>query len=71
MHIKFVNKLPSIVVKSIIRNYCKICRLQARFLIFVFLRRSSSGGFLHDSVLEGTSFDDEYDLLVAAKVRPS
>ena len=30
------------------------------------LRGSSSGGFLQDSVLEGTSFDDECDLFVAA-----
>ena len=30
------------------------------------LRNSLSGGFLHDSVLEGTSFDDEGDLFVAA-----
>jgi hypothetical protein len=68
---EFVNKLPFIVVKSIIKNYRKICRLQSFFLLFVFLRKSSSGGFRHHSVLEGTSFDDEYDLLVAAKVRPS
>jgi hypothetical protein len=30
------------------------------------LRSFSSGGFLQDSVLEGTAFDDEYDLFVAA-----
>ncbi len=30
------------------------------------LRNSLSGGFLHDTVLEGTSFDDECDLFVAA-----
>ena len=32
----------------------------------VFLRSVSSGGFLQDSVLEGTSFHDECDLFVAA-----
>ena len=30
------------------------------------LRNFLSGGFLHDSVFEGTSFDDECDLFVAA-----
>ena len=30
------------------------------------LRKFLSGGFLQDSVLEGTSFDDEGDLFVAA-----
>ncbi len=30
------------------------------------LRNSLSGGFLHDTVFEGTSFDDECDLFVAA-----
>jgi hypothetical protein len=30
------------------------------------LRSFSSGGFLQDSVLEGTAFDDECDLFVAA-----
>jgi len=30
------------------------------------LSNSLSGGFLHDSVFEGTSYDDECDLFVAA-----
>ncbi len=49
------------------RQRFKLCQTAERAIVnCCVLRNSLSGGFLHDSVLEGTSFDDECDLFVAA-----